>query len=86
MQRATDLQQRVAGGVAEQVVDLLEAVEVEAEQRQAAAIRRGVAISRSSLLLKLRRLGRPVSESCWARWRRSASAFLRARMSRTAIA
>ena len=30
------LQQRVAGGMAEQVVDLLEAVEVEAEQRQAA--------------------------------------------------
>ena len=35
------MQQRVAGGVAEQVVDLLEAIEVEAEQCQAAAIRRG---------------------------------------------
>ena len=32
-QRATDLQQRVAGGMAEQVVDLLEAVEVDAQQR-----------------------------------------------------
>ena len=35
------LQQRVAGGVPEKIVDLLEAVEVEAEQRQAAAGRRG---------------------------------------------
>ena len=35
------LQQRVAGGMAEKVVDLLEAVEVDAEQRQLAAVRGG---------------------------------------------
>ena len=81
------LQKRVAGGMPEEVVDLLEAVEVEAEQREPAAGRdAAAAISRSSLLLKLRRLGRPVSASCWARCRRSASACLRARTSRTAIA
>ena len=48
-QRAHRLQQRVAGGMAEQVVDLLEAVEVEAQHGKPFAVREG----RLDLLVEL---------------------------------
>ena len=57
-------QQAVADGVAEHVVDLLEAVEVERHQRERAAVLgRASRWSSSRHSLKAARLGRPVSAS-----------------------
>ena len=71
-------EQLVAAGVAEGVVDLLEAVDVEQhEADRVAGARRCAAAARSSRSLSRRRLGRPVSgssrasravsEACWRR-------------------
>ena len=76
-------QQAVAGGVAEGVVDELEAVEVDEQHRHAALApaRRGAAPARGGRGTASR-LGRPVSESCSAWWASSASAALRSVTSR----
>ena len=56
-------QQPVADGMAERVVDLLEPVEIEAEQGEALAPRRARASASSIFSRNRLRLGRPVSES-----------------------
>ena len=69
-------QELVAGGVAEAVVDVLERVEVD-EQDRRAGLRRGAArasaCSRRSI--SSRRLGSPVSESWKAWWIASSTVF-----------
>ena len=69
--RAAVAQQLVAGGVAERVVDDLEAVEVDEQQRRGAALPACRAASaRSSCSMSRARFGRPVSSS----WSAAASA------------
>ena len=84
--RRDRLQHLVAVGVPEQVVDLLEPVEVEAQDGERPPDARRISISWSSFLLKLLRLGSPVRASWCARKRMCCSASLRARRSRTAMA
>ena len=69
--------QAVTGGVAERVVDVLEAVDVDREHGRLRASRSASATARRSSSSKRRRLKRPVSSSWSARWPtgpRSASA------------
>ena len=70
----------VAGGVAERVVDVLEPVEVDEEQRRVLLLRPRDARSRSVICCSSTlRFGRPVSGSVWAPWSSSAWATLLAR-------
>ena len=71
------LQQQVADLVAQRVVDFLEAIQVEQQQRALRLVPRSIAERVSSRSCSSTRLGRPVSPSCSAWCRRSASARVR---------
>ena len=80
-QRRDATDELVAGVVAERVVDVLEVVEVEHEQRAARAVARDLGDWRSSSCSKRRRLSSPVSGSWSASWRSSCSKRRRSVMS-----
>ncbi len=73
--------QQVADAVAEAVVDVLEVVQIDAQQRAAAAFTFGAGQRCSMRSRSSRRLGRPVSGSWWAR--KSSSCWERLRLLRS---
>ena len=71
------LQHRIAHGVPERVVDVLEMVEIDAQHRRPSRRARYAGSSRAISSENCMRLGRPVSASCRARCRTRASVLPR---------